>query len=84
MVAHGAVSVQWYVAAWTGVRGRMGTCIHMAESLHYSSETITTLLISYTPIQKKKFKRKKNGLVQKWRSLKSDKGRPLMGHLCSC
>ena len=24
----------------------------MAKSLHYSSETITTLLIGYTPIQK--------------------------------
>ena len=36
----------------------MGTCIRMAESLHYSSETITSL-ISYTLIQNKKFKRKK-------------------------
>ena len=32
------------------VWGRMGTCTWMAKSLCYSSETITTLLISYTPI----------------------------------
>ena len=30
-------------------------CICMAESLHCSPETITTLLLGYTPIQKKKF-----------------------------
>ena len=29
----------------------MGTCICMAESLHCSPETTTTLLIGYTPIQ---------------------------------
>ena len=34
-----------------GVWGRMDTCICMAESLHCSSETITTLLISCTAIQ---------------------------------
>jgi len=33
------------------VWGRMDTCIYMAESLHCSSETVTTLLISYIPIQ---------------------------------
>ena len=32
----------------------MDTCICMAESLCSSSETITTLLICYTPIQNKK------------------------------
>ena len=42
-----------------GVWGRMDTCKCMAESLSYSSETITTLLISYTPIQNKKKKGKK-------------------------
>jgi len=31
----------------------------MAESLCYSPETITTLLIGYTPIQNKNFKLKK-------------------------
>ena len=33
--------------------GRMDTCIRMAESLRYLPETITTLLIAYTPIQNK-------------------------------
>ena len=42
-----------------GVWGRMDTRIRMAESLCYPSETITTLLIGYTPIQNKKFKRNK-------------------------
>ena len=42
-----------------GFRGRMDTCICMAESLHSSTETITTLLISYTSIQKFKNKNKK-------------------------
>ena len=34
--------------------GENGTCMCMAESLHCSPETITTLLIDYTPIQNKK------------------------------
>ena len=34
-----------------GIWGRMDTCIGMAESIHCSPETITTLLISCTPIQ---------------------------------
>ena len=38
-----------------GVRRRMDTCMCMAESLHCSPETITTLLIGYTPIQNKFF-----------------------------
>ena len=38
-----------------GVWGSLDTCICMAESLHCLPETITTLLISYTPIQNKKF-----------------------------
>ena len=40
-----------------GVWGRMdsGTCI--AESLHCSPETITILLIGYTPIQNKMLKK---------------------------
>ena len=43
---------------WEGDFGENGqdTCIYMAESLHCSPETITTLLIDYTPIQNKKFK----------------------------
>ena len=41
-----------------GIWGRMDTCICMAESLHCSPQTITMLLISYTPIQNKKFRKK--------------------------
>ena len=45
--------------AWMG--GEFGgewtyVYIYMAESFHCSSETVTTLLISYIPIQKKKLK----------------------------
>ena len=48
-------SAQCHVAAdGTVVWGRMDTCVCMAEFLHYSSETITTLLIGHTPIQNKK------------------------------
>ena len=39
----------------------MDTCICMAESLCCSFETITTLLMGYTPIQNKKFNLKKGG-----------------------
>ena len=35
----------------------MGTCICMTKSLHCSPETITTLLIGYTPIQSEKFEK---------------------------
>ena len=38
--------------------GRMDPGIYMAESLHCPPETITAFLISYTPIQSKKFKNK--------------------------
>ena len=38
---------------------RMDTCIYMAQSLPCSPETITTLLISCTPIQSKKFRKTK-------------------------
>ena len=39
--------------------GKMDTCTCMAESLHCSPETITTLLIGYTLIQNKEFKNRK-------------------------
>ena len=42
-----------------GIWGRMDTRICMAESLCCSPETVTTLLISYTPIQNKKLKKKR-------------------------
>ena len=38
----------------------MDTCICMAESICSPPETITTLLIVYTPIQNKKLKKKAN------------------------
>ena len=44
-------SAQCYVAAWRGVQRRTDTCIPMVEFLRCSPETITTLLICYTPIQ---------------------------------
>ena len=34
-----------------GVWGRMDTCMCMAESLHWSPETITTLFVGCTLIQ---------------------------------
>ena len=50
-------SAQCHVEAWMGgIWGRMGTCICMAESLRCLPETITTLLMGYTPIQNKRFK----------------------------
>ena len=42
----------------------MDTFIYMTESLCCSPETITTLLIGYTPTQNKKFKQK-NRTLQK-------------------
>ena len=45
----------WTSVQWERRLGRMDTC--MAESLLCSPETITTLLIKYTPIQNKKFKK---------------------------
>jgi len=36
---------------WEGVWGRMDAGIRVAESLPCSPETITALLISYTPTQ---------------------------------
>ena len=43
-----------------GVWGRVNTCICMIESLYCPPATITTLLIGYTPMQKKKKKLNKN------------------------
>ena len=37
----------------------MDTCVHMAESLRWSPETITASLTGYTPIQNKKLKKTK-------------------------
>ena len=53
-------------SGWEEVAGRMDTrmhvcvhiyiCVYMAESPWRLPETITTVLISYTPIQNKMFK----------------------------
>ena len=43
----------------------MDTCICMAESLHCSSETITTLLNGYIPGENKQFKLKKKREISK-------------------
>ena len=51
-----------YVPAWIGVWGRIDPCMWMAESICCPPETIITLLISYTPIQNKKLKKKKKVL----------------------
>ena len=40
----------------------MDTCLRMDESLCYSHETMTALLIGYTPIQDKKIKKRKIAL----------------------
>ena len=42
-----------------GVSRRVDTCICIAESLYCSPETMTALLISYTPIQNKMLKKVK-------------------------
>ena len=47
----------------------MDTCTCMAESLHYSPEAITTLLISYIPIQKKSFKKGTHPVLNRHQSL---------------
>ena len=43
---------------WEESWGRTDTCICVAETLHYLPETITTLLIGYTPIKNKKLKKR--------------------------
>ena len=62
------------------VWGKMDTCICMAELLCCAPETITTLSISYTPIQNKKLKKERtcsNRLLVSWRksNMKDKEGR---------
>ena len=45
--------------------GRIDTCVRMAEVPHCSPETITALLIDYTPIQNKTSKKKKTDILEK-------------------
>ena len=57
-VAHGNLLNVIFSLNGRGLRGRIDTCICMAESLHCSPETIITLSIGYTPIKNKKIKNK--------------------------
>ena len=57
-IAHGALLNVTWQRRWEGSLGKMDTCVCTAESLHCSPETVTTLLIGYTPIQKKSLRRK--------------------------
>ena len=50
-VAHGNLLNVIFSLNGRGLRGRIDTCICMAESLHCSPETIAIFLISYTTIQ---------------------------------
>ena len=54
------------------VWGRVDTCIYMAESLRCSPETITALLISYTPTQNA-FGVKKIKILKKKRKIWKEK-----------
>ena len=54
LVAHESMLSAMRQPGWEGVCGRMETCIWMAQILRCSSETITTLLISYILIEKLK------------------------------
>ena len=64
--AQGALlNVMWQPGR-EGSGGGMDKCMCIAESLHCLSKTITTLLIGYTPIQNKKFK-KLGKIVDKYR-----------------
>ena len=51
-IAHGTLLNITWQSDDQGVWGSMDTCICMSESLCCPPETITTLLISYTPTQK--------------------------------
>ena len=58
-------SARCHVAAWMGGEfvENGHTYIYMAESPCCSPETVTTWLTSYTPIQNKKLKEKRNNEV---------------------
>ena len=61
-IAQGTLLIAMGSLDGRGVWGRMDTCvyIYMAESLDWAPETITTLLIGYTPKKNKKLKKKKD------------------------
>ena len=67
LTAQGSLLNVMWQPGWEGLWGRRDTRMYMAESLHCSPETITTLLNSYTPKQNvfgvKKIKLKKENFV---------------------
>ena len=54
-IAHGTLLNVMWQPGWEVALGRTDMCVCMAESLCCSPGTITTLLISCTPVQNKKF-----------------------------
>ena len=57
-VAHGILLSALWQPGWEGSLGENGhVYVYMAESPHYLPGTTATLLISYTPIQNKKFEK---------------------------
>ena len=65
-------SAQCYVAAWMGweFEGQCIYVLYMTEPLYCPPETITTLLIGYTPIQNKKLNLKKMILISPFQDFK--------------
>ena len=64
--AHGAL-LSVTQPRWENSLGEMDTCVCMAESLHCSPETITTLLIGYTQIQNTSLREKfMTEIIQSW------------------
>ena len=49
-IAHGTLLMLYASLDGRGIWGKMDTCICMTESLHYSPDAITALLIDYTSI----------------------------------
>ena len=54
--AHGTLLKVTWRPGWEGCLGETATCMCVAESLHCSPQTITTLLISSTQIQNEELK----------------------------
>ena len=66
-IAHGALLNVMWQPRWENSLGEMDTCVCIAESLHCSPETITTLLIGYTQIQNTSLREKfMTEIIQSW------------------
>ena len=59
-IAQGTLLNIMWQHGWDEVWGIIDTCKCMAESLCCTPETITTLLVDYSPIQNKKFNKRKS------------------------